>query len=384
MDVKSVRDIETNGPKPLTPMKKISCVARERCYRYTETYGAMQPILISLKLAGLHCVSVFRVKPALKDIILQSYCILMILFLTGNLIRCCILFEFKDGLGSEFLFELSFLAWQVQICICSWSMLWACCSHRALPEFFLSLDEIPSQKNVNRYGFISQRTLAVTVLAWCFIGLNMVFFVYGLIAGWIPAILIYPAFIAGIHVYTMKVYATFVLLCFTTAWLLPVTLAFHICRILSHEFKCHRFRLQEAIKSGLTTQSLRQFRLDHEQLCDLVESADVLLSVTLAANFLGALAEICAEFYILTTDGAETEAGFTVAVSFWCGVVIVILVGLLLSAADVNKQVSCCSHWSLLTMTIIWKKNIEIIYLRLMTSAFDLCLGNGSLFYDIT
>ena len=312
----------------------------KNCYSHTSMYRVIRPLFCLLNVAGMHYVKVFSGKQGRTFICRRIYCTLVGLLVTVQLARSCFLYEFYDNFCTGLLRDLLLVVWEVHCCVNVWALHWACATESALPKFVCTFDQVNAIDRESRLSYLRKRSWVLVVIACTATAINTVFLAVAISNDWFQ-VWLYP--LNSIHpaANAMRAYSGIVAIYMTMAWVYPLVFTYAICSTLAHEFLCIANRLKQVVESELSAHCLQKLRIEHQKICDMVDSADELLSLTFAGTFFWSLVQTFTGVYIQIAElyHSGTNFYFALATAFWTLSAVVAILILICTASNVHKQV---------------------------------------------
>ena len=316
--------------------------------RYTNTslFKALYPLFFSMKLTGLYFVRNYPEPGCRPRSILPTP---SQLFATGcliihwlNVIRSLYSFNSEDQFGSPLFLKIIFLIYGIFVAI-NVTVLYIAC-HRSdwLPELLLywdGLHNLQAKKSTAKY--INKRVLIVTILTWAFVLSMTMYTIYLYIFKETPARFL--PFTSDMPYFKVVKYAYVILDFFAyNAWLFPMVLTCGTCVFLCKEFSDVNNELLRLIGDwDRLAVRMPATRLRHQNVCKLVEKADKILCLHIAASFVDNILTICLTLYVLTSGSIHLDPSVLVVCINWAVMAIVHLGIGCVGGAMVNSQVPC-------------------------------------------
>ena len=276
---------------------------RHRCSSTTSSFKILESLLLTLTFMGNVGWKNFSKTGCWIHITRSSvYAIVVMIFLSTNMIRWCFIFNSGDQFGVELIFKLIFVIWGFETLGHAIGFFVASMSYKRLPEFLFEWDKVRSQCGRN-IGSLKKQTDICCAVAWLLACLNIAFCTYLTFASNLQDQIMYPASMEDEYytVLTIKIINLVVESYLTFAWVTPSALLFVVTNALAWEFSYTTKEVRELCqKSG--TFSLGRIRAHHQKLCNLVDQADDIFSMQIATTFLGSLMLICLILYALINE----------------------------------------------------------------------------------
>ena len=273
---------------------------RHRCSSTTISFKILESLLLTLTFIGNVGWKDYSKTGCWIHITRSSvYAIVVIIFLSTNVIRWCFIFNGNDQFGVELIFKLIFVIWGFETLGHSIGFFVASVSYKRLPELLFEWDKVRSQCGQN-IGSLKKQTDICTAVAWLLACLNIAFCTYPTFAYNLQEHVMYPVSMEDDHykVLVMKIVNLVVESYLIFAWVTPSALLFVVTNALTWEFNYTTQQIRELCqKSGKF--SLGRIRAHHQKLCNLVDQADDIFSMQIATTFLGSLTLICSILYAL-------------------------------------------------------------------------------------
>ncbi len=302
----SVRHAEEQGAKSATEDVNAELEA-------IPLYRAFKPFFWSLKLCGLgffrkytrtqqsrtHFFSRKSHRTATTRITASwVYSFVIVALLVGNTGRFCWAFVGFRSLSNELLLAVLVAAWMFQCAVNAITMYRASLKYSFLPEFFLKWQNLHEHDfDLDEYiGCTKKYIKVILALCWLNIAIQMAFTVYNVLDTELYDLSMVP-FVRGSDIFPyIQALGIVVLLYFYTAWILPTGFFFLICLVLRWEYKrcvCSFYKHSVSPRGHVIDDSIEDSRLLHQRVCQLVETADNMLTLQVG--------NICATGIIIIT-----------------------------------------------------------------------------------
>ena len=323
----------------------------ENLKRHTTTSvsQALNALCISCLVGGLIFRKNFAVKGCKRYVHASHvYSFILILFFTTNVLRWLTMFDDNEAFGSILFIKISFCVWSLETLGHYIACFIANASYDRLPIFFIEWEKI-KQNCDRRMNSIKRQTNVCTAILWILVVANSGFCAYlnfatnlqdGLLTPWDRECK-YVIVIQLINLIQQS-YLSF-------AWFATSVFMFLICKTLAFEFKEVTHDIENLtlgdISEGVDT--LAGLRRQHQNLCNLVEKADRMLSMQVAISLSGSLVITCLVLYTLVFDDHSNKSGTGMIKVFWvCAALAKVIIDCI-SGAILNDGVSSytLTHW---------------------------------------
>lgn len=310
-------------------------------------YGAIQPIIISMKLFGLFfhngCSAAGFTQAGISTCSLaRIYNVSLIVILFLNLIRQMTVFNGSDGFGSVLFSKIVFLAW-ITLCFINYCcMHYACSDSSALESFFKTWHQINTTREVNDLKFFRKRAIAYTMTAWIAYCFNIAFGVYGTLYSFAFDDALAPLTPESEYALYMRIVYVIIHIFLTAGWVFVGVFALFTISVTCYEFK--KFN-----KEFLTHVTLQQefrgdfehFRQWHLRICQLVSYGDNSFSANVACTIGSNMVIVIMILHNLIWYPQILQDGIVAFMTcFWFAYAIISLMLISVWAAKVNSQVS--------------------------------------------
>ena len=277
----------------------------QRCPSTTEPYKILQSLMSTFTFIGNMGWKAFH-KTGCWVYLTRSfvYGILVMTFLSTNVLRWCLMFSSDDPFNIKFIIKLIIVTWALEALSHTFGFFFASISFKRLPEFLLEWNRL-HVRCVKSTADFKKQTNICTGMIWLLISLNMAFNIYMTFYTHVKDKLLYPLTIDDKQhqVLAMKIINLVAQTYLMLAWIVPSAFLFMVSNILAWQFNCNAAKLQ-IMQRNSTTDYVERIRKNHQKLCNLVKHADSIFSMHIAMTFLGSLTLICLNLYemILVDD----------------------------------------------------------------------------------
>ena len=269
-----------------------------RCPSTTESYRILHSLMFTFTLIGNIGWKDFRKTGCLVHLTMSTvYGTVVLIFISTNVIRWCLIFNRDDQFGVPFITKLATVTWGLEAVFHSIGFFIAAMSYTRLPEFLFKWDELRCHC-VQSTASLKTQTDICTAVIWLLASLYTAFNIYLIFYTHEPDITLYPLTINDecYQVLVMKIINLVVQTYLILAWIAPSAFLFMVSNILAWEFTYNAAKIR-VLQGNATTECLETIRKNHQKLCNLVNHADSILSMQIAASFLGSLTLICLTLY---------------------------------------------------------------------------------------
>ena len=295
-------------------------VKESQYYTDTALYKKMKSLLLFCTIGGLHFKKDFRVTGIKRHLYgSHVYSCLIVLFVMVNVLRWLNMFH-----GNEVFGYPSFKTLQ-----CIWGLesighviacLMSCESFDRLPRFFVEWEmlQVNDSKILNSMKRITD---VCTVGLWLFVCTSFGFTVYLQLFTEVLDITLTPWDKYSKYVVVIQIISLVHQFYVTIAWFAPTVLMFIICKALAYRFQDVTEEVRILSKEGILNniETFEGLRLCHQNLCNLVRTADNIFSTQIAISLSGSTITACLLMYsIAYEDSSGTDQRLAIAIkSFW-------------------------------------------------------------------
>ena len=287
----------------------------------------------------------------------------VVIFLSTNVIRWCLMLNNGDMFNIQLIFKLIVVTWGLETLCHVIGFFVASLSYKRLPEFLFEWNELRCLY-VQSTTSLKKQTNICTGVIWMLTSLNTAFNSYLVFCTHVEDIILYPLTIEDEHfrVLLMKIISLVAHTYLTFAWIAPSAFLFLISNILAWEFNYNTEQIR-ALRQHFATDCLRRIRKNHQRLCNLVDHANDIFSVQIAATFLGSLMLICLILYEMIR-GDDVIVLLRCIQMYWltiagCKILIDCISGARLNQAVRTEYISAHAHTPARTiMTLDFKSYI--------------------------
>ncbi|XP_064648061.1 uncharacterized protein LOC135500481 [Lineus longissimus] len=327
MSVVPMSNLQIDEAEETTKKSKNMAARRKGVYTETFLYDALYPLLMAMKLFGLH--NTRHDKNCRLRFVTQIYGIVPGLIILSTLVRTLTLFNTTDGFGQALFGKLlnsSWLTW----CLCgaiSCSRAWF--QEEKAPLFFMNFNEVLESCQIKRQCFkqhLRRRAIITTCISVVFVVANVILSGYLLlITNFLddlktPVSIFYsfPAWGQTLAICCLVVAQGY----HTASWIFPITFGHCISLALRLELKC----FNNAFSSEITDEGRFQgdldiYRFRHQIVSRLIEKADDLLGFHISVNLIFPLAMlILLIISVLSDQSISTNTVYLVPYLYWIGV----------------------------------------------------------------
>ena len=261
------------------------------------------------------------------------------LFLSSNVLRWCLIICDFEQFNAQLIFKLIVITWALETLSHSIGFFIASLSYKRLPEFLFAWDELRSECAQSTASLKKQTDICTGVM-WVLAILNTVFSGYLIFGSHMQDHLLYPIILNDelIEVLAVKIINLVVQMYLVLAWIAPSALLFTVTNSLAWEFNHNTKQIRE-LRNNITSEYLESTRKHHQKLCNLVDHADNIFSVQIAATFLGSVMLICLLLYVLIC-GEDVSIFVRCIQIYWLATALCKILIDCISGARLNQAVS--------------------------------------------
>ena len=211
------------------------------------------------------------------------YGIIVIIFLSTNVIRWCMAVNGDDTFGVMLIYKLMNMTWGLETLGHCIGFFIASLSYKRLPEFLAEWDKLRLQC-VNNATSLKKQTDICTAVTWLLAGLNIAFCIYLTFGTHVQDLMLYPLSIDDdpSTILAMKIINVVVQSYLILAWITPSALLFMVAKFLAWEFSHSTAKIRE-LRDKCNTTCLERIRKHHQKLCNLVDHADDIFSMQISS-----------------------------------------------------------------------------------------------------
>ena len=313
---------------------------RRRCASTMESFKILRSLMHTFIVIGNMGWKDFSKAGCLVHLTKSTvYGIIVIIFLSTNVIRWCMAVNGDDTFGVMLIYKLMNMTWGLETLGHCIGFFIASLSYKRLPEFLAEWDKLRLQC-VNNATSLKKQTDICTAVTWLLAGLNIAFCIYLTFGTHVQDLMLYPLSIDDdpSTILAMKIINVVVQSYLILAWITPSALLFMVAKFLAWEFSHSTAKIRE-LRDKCNTTCLERIRKHHQKLCNLVDHADDIFSMQIAATFLGSLMLICLILYVLIHD--ETNDILTRCIQiYWLTTAVCKILIDCISGARLNNAVS--------------------------------------------
>ena len=313
---------------------------RHRCPSTTDSYKVLQSLMFSSTLMGSMGWRDFS-KAGCRVLVTKStvYGFVVQAFLSINVIRWCLIVSAEDQFNLQLIFKLVIITWALETLSHSIGFFIASINYKRLPEFLFEWDKLRSEC-VHSTASLKKQTDICTGVVWLLVSLNTTLSGYLMFNSHMQDDTLYPLkpddepykflVVKIINLVTQ----TYLIFASTT----PSFLLFTVTNSLAWEFN-HNTKNIRDLRNNYMADSLESTRKHHQKLCNLIDHADDIFSMQIAARFLGSLVLICLILYIFIHGEDVSIFGRYIQLYWLTTAVFKILIDCI-SGARLNQAVS--------------------------------------------
>ena len=271
-----------------------------RCPSTTESYKVLQSLMFSFTLMGIMGWRDFSKAGCWVHVTKSTvYGFVVLLFLSGNVIRWCMIVSAEDQFNIQLIYKLIVVTGSLEFLINAIGFFIASLSYNRLPEFLFEWDKLRSGCVKNTTS-LKKETDICTGVMWLLTSLNAAFCGYLIFDFQLSDNVLYPVMPDDepSKVLVVKIINLVVQIYLVFAWIAPSAFLFTVTNILAWEFNHNTEKIRE-LRNNSISESLESIRKHHQRLCNLVDHADDIFSMQITATFLGSLMLICLILYLI-------------------------------------------------------------------------------------
>ena len=270
---------------------------RHRCPSTTESYKIIQSLMFSFTLMWFIGWRDFS-KAGFWVHVTKStvYGFVVLLFLSSDVIRWCLIVHAEDQFNIQLIYKLIAVTGSLETLSHAIGFFIASLSYERLPEFLFEWD------NLQNTASLKKETNICTGVMWLLACLNAAFCGYLIFNFHLSGDILFPIMPDDepSKVLVVKIINLVAQIYLLLAWIAPSALLFTITNSLAWEFNHNTGKFRELRNNFISiTENLDSIMKHHERLCNLVNHADDIFSMQIAATFLGSLMLICLILYII-------------------------------------------------------------------------------------
>lgn len=328
-------------------------------YMYTETwlYRALSPLILSMKVMGilhcrwcqssntLPCGNMANTTKRRQAALSQVYSVIVVTMVVINALRSLLIFNEPITVGPDLISNVVSVFWYFSCATNSLVCFWACHNVNCLPKIFALSEMIPNNNEKSyRQKFCRKRAYIYTAIGWILIAFNVGGLIYTIKTTKLFSVFITPFssssdyynVIAGVYV-VMQLYLS-------ALWILPAGLHLVLSTSIYLEFKGFNKHLEEQLRvcsADGRNPNFERLRMEHNQICTMVEHADFFLSPYSGFTLLQSCVNICMLlFYIISYESTRSNALLLVLTLHWIVCILTNLAFLSIGGALINDEVS--------------------------------------------
>ena len=184
----------------VVPPRRVACQTeysnndehRDRCPSTTESYRILQSLMFTFTLIGNMGWKDFHKTGCWVHLTMSTvYGTVVLIFLSTNVIRWCLIFNRDDQFGVPFIIELATVTWGLEAVFHSIVFFIASRSYKRLPEFLFKWDELRCHC-VQSTASLKKQTDICTAVIWLLASLYTAFNIYLIFYTREPDVILYP------------------------------------------------------------------------------------------------------------------------------------------------------------------------------------------------
>ena len=335
----------------LTFYDRQQSISSNKDFDYTQTplYKAFSPLMMSLKLVGLHHTR--RKNNGGKYFALPTVSQVYSWFLTivawMMIVRVAATLRFLNSPGPAMLSTLSSLTWMTLCALNATCFLKASYNPESIVEYFGGFIKL------NKFGGpyvcpkkIQKYILAGTIVTWIIVIITATVFGYMVNATQLFDILATDPLTLDSDTYlywAMKIIFTIIGFFLSAFWVFPSAMQLSVCLIIHRELKLFRTSLGSNINDDgvFICQSLEPERRRFLQIVKIIESADSCLSLHQSSAFACNITNTCLLLYIILYYPEFNSLPSAVgAMAFWLFYAFADICVVIASGVSINSEVS--------------------------------------------
>ena len=318
-------------------------------YTQTVLYNAFRPLMISLRLVGMHHTrrmnhtGQYCAVPTVSQI--YSWFLTIIAWVMTIKVGAAL--RLVSSPGPYMLNNLTSLTWAALCALNATCFIIASHKPESIKEYFVGFIKL------NKFGGsyvcpkkIQKYILAGTIATWIIVIINITVFGYLINTTQLFDILAtdpFPAVAGTTSYWIMKIYYTIIGFFFSAFWVFPSTMQLSACLIIHQELKLFCTSLGSKINSDgvFIGHSLEPERRRFLQIVKIIESADNCLSLHQSAAFACNITNICLILYtILYYSIYNSVPAAMGAMVFWLFYAVADICVVIASGVLINSEVS--------------------------------------------
>lgn len=317
-----------------------------------KSFHLAKPLVVSMSLFGL---LFFKSEKGILSRITRAYSLFVLLVFAVSFIQ--LFFAYRDEeLGGRPLIKVVLHLWYLHNCVNAAVTYRACSNDNRFVQFLLQWSKLlgtnrgisPHESDFSTSNYerkIKRRFKLFVTIGWSVMILNITYELYFLFNTNLVDFAIAPMLPNHSYAVLMKAIVAVVQLYMTAAWVFPITVFTMMSDAIYNEFEIFHDDLQKAISPEGDLLELEWFRRRHEEICQMVETADDILSAFIAAGIFFCTCEGMLLLYTtVTSPNALTEPLVLLSHCFWLTVKALYLLLISYGGGYLNHMVSLNIH----------------------------------------
>lgn len=297
--------------------------------------------ILSLRLLGLYYLDKYQKAGTRTSNMYLAYSVFVIVIVISNFIRFIFVLPNKGNLDDIIVYSSAGI-WALYVLIHGLIMFALCARKSGWRAFFISVAELQRCPMAPKPCNFKRRVNIYVLASWLIFIINMssygylLFFTKAADTVHVPmetshqVAFLHKVFILVVHVFSSGV------------WVFSLTIFFVVTDLVGNLFRTLNGRLEEASRKDPVQfrEMFPTLKNLHQKLCDLVDSADSLLTALLAGHIIFNLILLCGVMYFTIYNPLQmTDIMFFVSASFWFFASVAILLIATGASAWLKEQV---------------------------------------------